>query len=135
MKYFYTTFVLALFILGFAASDEGDDSSTPSKYIGTYVGVDNDNTRWTFVINSDNTMTAEGDGKIHYGSWDEYRNYISIKFSGDTYDLPRIAFKIQEPTWVSNHYYISSDGFLYGDYSTRVDNHDPRYRFKVQKKE
>lgn len=140
-KYLYSFITLAVFAIGFAASDTDDtvDESTAAELCGTYVITDEDNTRYTIVVNDDKTIVAESNGRKFYGSWDKtwdksQQGLLTFKFAGEDEDKPRIKFK-GGVYWIANDYAIGDDGFLYGDafgFGT-PRRHDPKYRLKYRK--
>ena len=132
MKYLYSIITLAIFTIGFAASDESEEyKSSIKKLCGTYVVTDEDNVTYTIKINEDKSMTAEGGGRMYYGSWDIMHEQVRFKFAGDNNEKPRIKFKVGT-LWIETVFALSDDGFMYGEADGYGDpsRHDPQYRLK-----
>ncbi|MBR6892738.1 MAG: hypothetical protein IKN15_05830 [Bacteroidaceae bacterium] len=139
-KIVYTILTMMAFSLGFAASDDFENDEEKEKAtqnaVGTYAITDEDGIPYTFTINEDMTMTAEGKGNKYYGSWEFYRKIVNFKFSGDTNEYPRIQFKADKKgasSYISNTFFIANDGFLYCNSDYEVERHDPDYRLKIKK--
>ena len=141
MKYLYSILIIALFSIGFAASDEDNEAnaSAIAERCGTYEITDENNDRYTIKVNNDMTIVVESNGRTYYGSWSKpWENtgcgLIRFEFAGENDDKPRIKFKGGE-FWIDNDYAIAEDGFLYGDAGGygKPDRHDPQRRLKYRK--
>lgn len=135
MKYLYSIITVVFFSIGFAASEESEESKIEtSNLCGTYIITDENNVAYSIKINNDRTITAEGDGQIFYGSWSKIGGQVNFNFSGDSRERPNIMFK-EGNLRIENNFVIADDGFIYGDAIGRGNprKHDPQFRLKYRK--
>ena len=131
-KYFFTLLVLAVFSIGFVASDEytGNDESL----VGNYVVTDSEGTKWYFNFTNDKNVTVKAagmsDDEMYHGSRSiETDGYYSLYFDDYHGDNPPIAFPNGKSV-LGDYLYITKDGWLYHGYDyLRAKN--PKARLKV----
>ena len=125
MKYLYSILTVVLFSIGFAASEESEESKIETANLcGTY----------SIIINDDRSVTAKGNGQEYYGSWSKIGGKVCFQFSGEFQERPSIMFK-EGDLRIANEYQISDDGFIYGDAIGRGNprSRNPQFRLKYRK--
>ena len=126
----YTLFVMALFSIGFAASE---DTDTDGLYVGEYVVTDVKGTKWYFNFLNDHTVTVKtagmSDDDMYYGQISSNSGGV-LSFQDFYAGNPPIEF----PSFNSRgiHWYITSDGWLYKDREC-ADAKNPNARLKMTK--
>lgn len=128
-KYILSILTLALFAIGFAASDE-DEATNSSNITGTYKVTDKIGQTFTITLKEDRTATFEGNGIISHCSWSEdiwNSGAFSLTFSDDP---PALVFNggIAETMYIPE----VKDGWLYYDFTAR-DAKNPNRRLKITK--
>lgn len=138
-KYFYSILTIALFAIGFAASDEEEatNSSNEQKQeqkkensiLGTYEATDKIGNKLIVTLKSDKTATVKelgGEGHTFYCTW---RKWSSVGIEIHSPDEPiELVFE----AGVRSHFWIYiKDGWLYS--YNGVENNNPTLRLKVTK--
>ena len=122
-----TIAILALFAVGFAASDEESNSDVT----GTYQVTDEMGQTLILNLKEDKTATAtiKEEGKTYYCTWRDFRNIdhgIEIYFSDEK---PYLVYD----NGSSNNSYVALDkGWLYED-ETKLQAQNPGWRLKATK--
>ncbi len=135
MKYLYSILTVVLFSIGFAASEESEESKIETANLcGTYIITDENNVTYSIIINDDRSVTAKGNGQEYYGSWSKIGGKVCFQFSGEFQERPSIMFK-EGDLRIANEYQISDDGFIYGDAIGRGNprSRNPQFRLKYRK--
>ena len=150
-KYILSIFTIALFAVGFVASDEEESANNTNKeqkqetkekveekkednIFGTYEVTDKEGTTLLITLNEDESATVKikGSGKTYYCYWRDYRSIkdgISVSFEGGKErPIPVFEGGIDEHSlnW------IIKDGWLYSYYDTARAN-NPEWRLKATK--
>ncbi|MCF2563808.1 hypothetical protein I6E12_06750 [Prevotella brevis] len=138
-KYFYSILTIALFAIGFAASDEEEatNSSNEQKQeqkkensiLGTYEATDKIGNKLIVTLKSDKTATVKelgGEGHTFYCTW---REWSSVGIEIHSPDEPiELVFE----AGVRSHFWIYiKDGWLYS--YNGVETNNPTLRLKVTK--
>lgn len=138
-KYFYSILTIALFAIGFAASDEEEatNSSNEQKQeqkkensiLGTYEATDKIGNKLIVTLKSDKTATVKelgGEGHTFYCTW---RKWSSVGIEIHSPDEPiELVFE----AGVRSHFWIYiKDGWLYS--YNGVETNNPTLRLKVTK--
>ena len=138
-KYFYSILTIALFAIGFAASDEEEatNSSNEQKQeqkkensiLGTYEATDKIGNKLIVTLKSDKTATVKelgGEGHTFYCTW---RKWSSVGIEIHSPDEPiELVFE----AGVRSHFWIYiKDGWLYSYNGVQTNN--PTLRLKVTK--
>lgn len=132
-KYIFTLYVMALFSIGFAASDGTD---TDESFVGKYVVTDTKGTKWYFNFTSDRKVTVKtavmSDDDMYYGTRGfDSGEYYQIDFHDFHAGNPPIEFP-KFDTQYENYWYITKDGWLYRGYDCLIAK-NPNSRLKMTK--
>lgn len=144
-KYFLSILTIALFAVGFAASDEDStDSATIDEAItsndsdnenagitGTYEVTDKIGQTMVITLKEDKTATVTLDGKTYYCSWNRYANIgdgeVEVSFSDDP---PALVFEGGVAETMYGPEILG--GWLYYDYTARKAK-NPNRRLQIKK--
>ena len=149
-KYYLTLVVMAIFVIGFAASDDSSSSSTESKeqiqeqkpadkpnFLGTYSIKDRTGNVFEFELKEDRTVNvySHPDNPEYRKLWitakwnDERGTGFGVQIQYNKYHIPNFVFQYGEKT--STCAYIL-DGYYYPDFFT-ADERDEYYRLQATK--
>lgn len=129
-KYLFSMVVMAIFAIGFVASDdEGGSNERSDERCGTYKIVDESGSVFHLTLKEDKSGTiTTASNSTYYCSWvgDGFSHSIRITIS----DKPAIAFPggvDEKSLWC----YGLKDGYLYRE--DAVDAKNPNWRLKAEK--
>ena len=135
-KYYLTMIVMALFAIGFAASD---DSEVAEKLVGNYVVQDSKGTTWYFNFTEDNKVTIKSkemsDDDMYYGSWGAQigggwlctLNFISFHAGNPPIEFPNGCISSR-----GERIEVSDEGWIYNG-SDNLKAKNPNARLKMTK--
>ncbi|MBQ7424000.1 MAG: hypothetical protein IJV19_04570 [Prevotella sp.] len=136
-KYLFSIVVMAVFAIGFAASD---DEEVAEKLVGNYVVVDSKGTTWYFTFTTEHksvTVKSKGmsDDDMYYGDWcpqniDSWLcslNFISFHAGNPPIEFPNGSVAPSGETIE-----ISDDGWIYNG-SDNLKAKNPKARLKMTK--
>jgi len=135
-KFCFTMATIALFAIGFAASD---DSEERKELIGDYEIRDSNGTIWHLKLSDGDRATLKtqnmSDDDVVYGKW--YPRHVDdeicvISFRDFYAGTPPIEFPNGQ-VWSSEDLSISNEWYLYHDWRHRKSK-NPNTRLKVMKK-
>ena len=146
-KYFFTMATVALFAIGFSASDEEESSNSSSSsstpqteqkqeesILGTYEVTDKVGCTIRITLNEDETATitgVRGEGVTYYCTWKDktfVKAGFEIRFSDEK---PYLVYDGGADTNKLSSIYLN-DGWLYSDYK-KSKAKNPQWRLKATK--
>lgn len=135
-KYFLTTFVIALFAIGFASSEASEEEKA---FQGTYVLTDADGVKWTFTFkcgDPTNQVTAIREGMseddMYYGKWSGSTKATLVDFGDFHAGDPKLRFPDGVINLAGEHLYVSDEGWLYKGHDY-LESKNPNKRIKITK--
>jgi len=147
-KYFLTMTVMALFAIGFAASDEDESTNGSSSsseqteleqkpsFLGTYEVTDKVGQTMLLTLNADETGTAtiKGESVTYYCSWRDDSDIgrgLLIDFPSGVGERPNLVYEGGTDEFGTVGCYLK-DGWFYSG-SDNVKSNNPRWRLKATK--
>lgn len=135
-KYFMTVATVALFAIGFAASD---DSEVAEKLVGNYVVQDSKGTTWYFVFTDNNKVTVKSKGMsdddMYFGNWSAQIGggwLCSLSFLSFHAGNPPIEFPNGCISSNGETIEVSDEGWIYNG-SDNLKAKNPSARLKMTK--
>lgn len=148
-KYFWTLSVMALFAIGFAASDEDETTSNSSlkqeekpikkknTIVGTYEATDKIGCTMRITLKEDGTATitgVRGENVTYYCTWSDqsyYKNRLAIVVFSDPAKRPYLIFEGGTTAVFRDCLFLSKDGYLY--YNVHPETNNPEWRIPCKK--
>ncbi len=135
-KYYLSLFVMTLFAIGFAASD---DSEEAAKLVGNYVVQDSKGTTWHFNFTEDHQVTIKSNGMsdddMYYGTWGAQVGggwLCTLDFLSFHAGNPPIEFPNGCISSMGERIEVSDEGWIYNGWEN-LKAKNPKARLKMTK--